>query len=105
MRKRIPSRLSFDLFPPVPEPRVYRYFENARENPFRPRATGIDLLNAWWLSELSMLAFSEPAFIDIALHRAGLEPAGILDGHQSGAGDSRRGPSGNLQPVQAPSVR
>lgn len=80
MRKRIPSRLSFDLFPPVPEPRVYRYFENARENPFRPRAAGIDLLNAWWLSELSMLAFSEPAFIDIALHRAGLEPAGVLDG-------------------------
>lgn len=80
MRKRIPSRLSFDLFPPVPEPRVYRYFENARENPFRPRATGVDLLNAWWLSELSMLAFSEPAFIDLALERAGLEPAGVFDG-------------------------
>lgn len=80
MRKRIPSRLSFDLFPPVPEPRVYRYFENARENPFRPRASGVDLLNAWWLSELSMLAFSEPAFIDIALERAGLEPAGVFDG-------------------------
>lgn len=80
MPKRIPSRLSLDLFPPVPEPRVYRYFVNARENPFRPKAAGIDLLNAWWLSELSMLAFSEPAFIDIALERAGLEPAGVFDG-------------------------
>lgn len=80
MPKRIPSRLSFDLFPPIPEPRVYRYFENARENPFRPRAAGIDLRNAWWLSELSMLAFSEPAFIDIALERAGLETAGFFTG-------------------------
>lgn len=85
MRKRIPSRLSFDLFPPVPEPRVYRYFENARENPFRPRAAGVDLLNAWWLAELSLLAFSEPAFIDIALERAGLEPAGVCDGPGTGA--------------------
>lgn len=80
MRKLIPSRLSLDLFPPVPEPRVYRYFENARENPFRPRATGVDLLNAWWLSELSMLAFSEPPVINAALQRAGLEPAGVFDG-------------------------
>ncbi|HEX6861866.1 MAG TPA: lipase family protein, partial [Thermoanaerobaculia bacterium] len=81
MRKRIPSRLSFDLFPPVPEPRVYRYFENAREHPFRPRAAGVDLRNAWWLAELSMLAFSERPFIDIAMERAGLEPAGPpLDG-------------------------
>lgn len=81
MRKPIPSRLSLDLFPPVTEPRVHRYFADARENPFRPRASGIDLLNAWWLAEMSMLAFADPGFVAAELRRAGLEPAGPpLDG-------------------------
>lgn len=81
MRKPIPSRLSLDLFPPVVDPRVYRYFEDFQENPFRPRATGVDLLNAWWLAEISMLAFAEPDFVAAELRRAGLEPVGPpLDG-------------------------
>lgn len=75
MHKPVPSRLSLDLFPPITDPGVHLYLESARENPFRPRATGIDFLNAWWLSELSLLAYSQPVFVETELRRAGLEPA------------------------------
>jgi hypothetical protein len=80
MRKPIPSRLSLELFPPVVEP-VHRYLTNARDIPFHPRGTGVDLLNAWWLAEISMLLYGEPGFVEAELRRAGLEPAGPpLDG-------------------------
>jgi pimeloyl-ACP methyl ester carboxylesterase len=80
MRKPIPSRLSLDLFPPILEP-VHRYLVGARDIPFHPRATGVDLLNAWWLAEMSLLLYCEPDPIEAELRRAGLEPAGPpLDG-------------------------
>lgn len=81
MRKPVPSRLSLDLFPPVTEARIHRYLVGAPGAPFHPRATGVDLLNAWWLAEMSMLLYAEPAFVEAELRRSGLEPAGPpLDG-------------------------
>jgi triacylglycerol lipase len=76
MRKPIPSRLSFDLLPPVTDPRIHRYFEHAPANPFRPGAQGLDLCNAWWLAELSLLSFAAPGFVEAELLRAGLAFAG-----------------------------
>ena len=78
MRKPIPDRNPLDLFPPVIEPRLHRYFEAAQDHPFRPRATGVDLLNAWWLSEMALLAYAGPDFVERELRRAGLELAGPL---------------------------
>ena len=76
MRKPTPDRMSLDLFPPVTEPKIHRYFTDAADHLFQPRSTGIDLLNAWWLAEMSFLSYAEPAFVEAELRRAGLEPAG-----------------------------
>jgi len=76
MQKPIPSRdLSRKLFPPVAlEDHVF--LENALRFPFRPRpagTNGYDPLNAWWLAELSLLAYSESDFIESELRKVNLE--------------------------------
>jgi triacylglycerol lipase len=76
MQKPIPARtLSRKLFPPVSiEDHVF--LENALRHPFRPRPSGTtqyDPLNAWWLAELSLLAYSEPDVIESELRKVNLE--------------------------------
>lgn len=54
--KPLPSDFSIaGLFKPDPS---YPYFEHAQEVPFRPEARGHDPANAWWLAEMSMLAYA-----------------------------------------------
>jgi triacylglycerol lipase len=76
MQKPIPARsLSRKLFPPV-APEDHIFLENALRHPFRPRSSGstqYDPLNAWWLAELSLLAYSEPDVIESELRKVNLE--------------------------------
>jgi pimeloyl-ACP methyl ester carboxylesterase len=76
MQKPIPARtLSRKLFPPVALA-DHVFLENALRHPFQPRpstTTGYDPLNAWWLAELSLLAYSEPDFIESELRKVNLE--------------------------------
>jgi predicted lipase len=47
----------------VPPNLNYRYFENSDFFPFRPHFEDYCRINAWWLSEFSLLAYADPAFI------------------------------------------
>lgn len=83
MRKEIPPRtLGRALFPPI-DPEVYPPLANALDHPFdarHPGTAGHSPVNAWWLAELSMLAYAEPAEIARALQTAHLRLVTMLDG-------------------------
>ncbi len=83
MRKEIPPhRLSIELFPPV-DPEKHRFHERAREHPFvarPPAAPGHHPLNAWWLAELSLLAYNEPDEIASELGKVDITLAKPLKG-------------------------
>lgn len=86
MRKEIPARtLGRELFPPV-DPRVYPPLANALEHPFNARHSGTaghSPVNAWWLAELSMLAYAERDEIARALQTANLRLETMLDGQST----------------------
>ena len=63
--KPLPSDFSVQgLFKVDPD---YPFFEHAAQVPFRPEALGHDPVNAWWLSEMTMLAYG------------GLKPGGLVE--------------------------
>jgi triacylglycerol lipase len=74
MRKPIPSHSlqSKELFPPA---KNHKFLENAHDHPFVPlpgQSTGHHALNAWWLAELSLLAYNETSFVKSKLNSVGL---------------------------------
>lgn len=78
MRKPIPPRsLTSDrFFPPVTKPEDHKFLENGLDHPFVPRppqSNAPHRLNAWWLSELSLLAYNEPGFIERELGKVDLQ--------------------------------
>lgn len=76
MLKSIPQAEYRLLFPPVRDSDAFRYFENCEAHPFRPDAAGFELVNAWWLAEMSLLAYAGPDVAVPIFERAGLEVAG-----------------------------
>ncbi len=58
------------LTPPYP---YYSYFDDIDEHPFDPDAEGMPLVNAWRLSEASLLAYERPNFIRVACLYAGFD--------------------------------
>ena len=77
MRKKIPAHnpLLRKLYPPVRLKRDHVFLENASEHPFvaRPPGTsGHSPLHAWWLAELSLLAYDKPEVVESVLEAAGL---------------------------------
>ncbi|HYC76581.1 MAG TPA: lipase family protein [Planctomycetota bacterium] len=59
----------FRLFLPQ---RDYAYFVEHDRRPFAPDADRFDARNAWWLAEISMLAYvDDPEFVEAQLKRAG----------------------------------
>jgi len=61
----------------------YPYFQGAETYPFRPRAEGFDLVNAWWLIEASTLAYAEAAFAREQFQRAGLPEITFFSGQST----------------------
>lgn len=49
----------------------YPYFENVESFPFRPSARRFEMVNAWWLAEMSALVYAEPSFAGMWMDRAG----------------------------------
>jgi triacylglycerol lipase len=88
MEKQVPARtLGRELFPPV-DPRVYPPLASALDHPFdarHPGTAGHSPVNAWWLAELSMLAYAEPEAIERALQAAHLRLVELLDGNSTQA--------------------
>lgn len=77
MRKQIPPRnlASQVFFPPVTNPKDHAFLENGLQHPFVPRppqSSAFHRLNAWWLAELSLLAYNEPGFIEDKLGKVHL---------------------------------
>jgi triacylglycerol lipase len=73
------------LFPPVSEEN-HRFFEIPNHPPFEPKpsaASGFSRANAWWLAEMSLLAYNEPPVIQRALAKVGFKLAGSLNGEST----------------------
>jgi triacylglycerol lipase len=69
------------LAPPYSE---YSFFKNAEYYPFRYDLQRFSLLNAWWLAELSTLAYSSPTFIKPQLKAAELPTIYPFEGKKEG---------------------
>jgi len=74
MIKPLPPRTISALAPPNTN---YSYFENFQQNAFKPNADSFDLGNAWWLAELSLLAYAHEPFINDTFSSSGLTAAGF----------------------------
>lgn len=57
----------------IPPARWYRYFSQADRHPFSGSAPVCDGPNAWWLAEMSLLAYADAAFVAARLRPAGFE--------------------------------
>lgn len=76
--KPFPTGDIWNLLPPIDRytyvPQTdYIYFENAEHNPFECEATEFRLVNAWWLADAAMLAYSEEPVVRDWCLRAGFE--------------------------------
>ena len=69
MPKQIPEPLPQFVYPPIPE-EVHHYFQDASLHPFRHDATALELVNAWWLAEASLLAYAGPELAGEAFRKA-----------------------------------
>lgn len=78
MRKELPADLSYEA---LAKPRLdFPYFAGADTFPFEPEAIGFSAVNAWWLAEMSLLAYvPDQAFVRERLARAGLPEAFFLE--------------------------
>src|SRR4051794_29124152 len=62
---------------PHPENNNYKFFEHAAEHPFQP-TVDFRLVNAWWLADLSFLAYASPKqFAKDRLREAGFTAEGF----------------------------
>jgi hypothetical protein len=58
----------------------YAYFQGRETYPFRPQATGFDLVNAWWLIEASTLAYAGEDFARGKFQEAGFPEVAFFTG-------------------------
>jgi hypothetical protein len=75
-RKEVPIITFQNLSPPFKE---YGYFQNHQQYPFQFDATSFNLINAWWLAEVSTLAYSDPEFVRTHLNKIGLPQVRFFD--------------------------
>lgn len=76
-KKPIPKITHKNLRPPYPE---YDYFADAASHPFRHDAERFELVNAWWLAEISTLVYDGPAAVtDMLKTRAGFAEVESFD--------------------------
>jgi len=74
MKKALPPSTVAGLRPPNVN---YTYFEDWRSNPFRHDAAVFELVNAWWLADLSLLTYAEEDFVNRTFAETGLKDAGF----------------------------
>ena len=75
-KKPIPSELSFEAL--FQRSDHWNYFEGAAAHPFID-SSDFEPVNAWWLSELSMLTYAREETVLVALERAGFREVSILE--------------------------
>ena len=76
-KKPIPKITLKNLKPPYPE---YDFFADAAQHPFRHDSQRFELVNAWWLAEISTLVYDAPAAVaDMLKKRAGFTEVESFD--------------------------
>jgi hypothetical protein len=68
-KKQIPEITFKNLSPPYKD---YVYFEAHAQFPFQYNATQFNLINAWWLAEISTLVYADEDFVRLRFEKAGL---------------------------------
>jgi hypothetical protein len=51
----------------------YNYFRDVKEYGFRFNATSFNLINTWWLAEISILVYAAKGFVRTQFNKAGLQ--------------------------------
>ncbi|GDY24677.1 hypothetical protein AHAT_05670 [Agarivorans sp. Toyoura001] len=77
MIKLIPDPKSYDIVPPDMD---YRYFNDASAHPFEASNTEFSKVNAWWLADCSLLAYTHPGFARMAYQLAGFNQFSFFQG-------------------------
>jgi triacylglycerol lipase len=72
MQKPLPRQTPRALNPPADVFERYTFFESAREHPFEPLDTSLNLRNAWWLCDAALLAYSAEAAVNGAFTKAAI---------------------------------
>ncbi|MGB5749188.1 MAG: lipase family protein [Desulfobacterales bacterium] len=75
-KKEVPRVTFKNLSPPFKD---YDYFQNHREYPFQVQATAFNLINAWWLAEISTLVYADEDFVRTRFGQAGLTEVRFFD--------------------------
>ena len=72
MQKPLPRQTARALNPPADVLEPYTFFENAQKHPLVPGDTDLNLRNAWWLADATLLAYSTEAAVKAAFTKAGI---------------------------------
>ena len=75
-KKEVPRITFTNLSPPFKD---YDYFKGHQEYPFQERATAFNLINAWWLAEISTLVYADEDFVRTRFIQAGLPEVRFFD--------------------------
>jgi triacylglycerol lipase len=80
VEKPIPPNILDNVVPPNED---YDYFENCREHPFRYASDKFEMVNAWWLAEAALLAYTQPQFAIPRFQDAGLPEVEFFSGEST----------------------
>ena len=69
-KKKIPKITLKNLSPPYMD---YNYFRDAKKYGFQFNASSFNLVNAWWLAEVSTLVYADKGFVRTQFNKAGLQ--------------------------------
>lgn len=75
-RKEIPKITFKNLSPPYKD---YDYFQGSETHGFQFNATSFNLINAWWLAEVSTLVYADEEFVRPRFDRVGLTEVRYFD--------------------------
>lgn len=79
-KKPIPRITRENLKPPYEDGKDYDYFRDAASHPFRHDSSRFELVNAWWLAEISTLVYDAPHAVEGLLRgRAGFDRVEFFD--------------------------
>ena len=76
VKKEIPTITVSNLSPPYLD---YDYLKGHRGFPFQAEAVSFNLINAWWLAEISTLVYADDDFVRSRFRRAGLPQVRFFD--------------------------
>ena len=75
-KKQVPRITFKNLSPPY---KAHDYLKGHQAYPFQAGATAFNLINAWWLAEISTLVYADEDFVNSRFSRAGLPQARFFD--------------------------